>query len=180
MIWKGSWLPTPRTRAQRPRILPFPHTLQPGDRIPIERPSRKPWWMSEQTTSSWLLHRLPSTFTPLTPSEKKAIAFCILFSLILFSRFVPFFFHFVFLVFFSFPSGLDAPTHTCSRSPTVWVALLCLTPAGWEPTTRMTFSTSSGSPSAPLWDTGHGTGMSPATWLPTGPTLPKLGILRTS
>lgn len=82
--------------------------------------------------------------------------------------------------FFYFPSGLDAPTHTCSRSPTVWVALPSLTPAGWEPTTLMTFSTSSGSHSPHLWDTGHGTGMSPATWLPTGPTLPKLGTVRTS
>lgn len=188
MIWKGSWLHTQRIRARRLQMLAFPHTPQAGDRIPVGRPSRKLWWMSEQTTSSWWLRRLPSTFTPLTPSEEKPSLF--LFYFPLFDLVALWHIsidnacldcHAVFLVFFFyFPSGLDAPTHTCSRSPTVWVALPSLTPAGWEPTTLMTYSTSSGSHSPHLWDTGHGTGMSPATWLPTGPTLPKLGTVRTS
>lgn len=188
MIWKGSWLHTQRIKVRRLPILPFPHTPQTGDRIPIGRPSRKLWWKSEQTTSSWLVRRLPSTFTPTRPSEKKPMPFFYFLALVLFSRFWHIFIdnacldcHTVFLVFFkNFLSGLDAPTHTCSRSPTVWVALASPTPAGWEPTTPMTCSMSLGSHSPHLWDTGHGTGMSLATWLPTGLTLPKLGTDRTS
>lgn len=81
MIWKGSWLHTQRIRARRLQMLAFPHTPQAGDRIPVGRPSRKLWWMSEQTTSSWWLRRLPSTFTPLTPSEEKPSLFLFYFPL---------------------------------------------------------------------------------------------------
>lgn len=186
--WKGSCPRTRRRRAPRLRPSAFPHTPPAGDQIPTGRPSRKPWWTWEQTTSSWSALRLPSTSTLLMPSKKPPLFF--------YSACPTFDFNicrdvegltlkrqmfFLCCCLTSFPpSGPGAPTHTCSRSPAVWLASPSHTPAGWEPTTPMTFSTSSGSHLPRLWDTGHVTGTSPATWSPTGPTLPKPGMIRTS
>lgn len=74
-FWRGSWLLTLKRRARLVWTAPFPHTPQTGDQIPVTRSLREPLWTLKQTTSSWFLLRLPSTFMLPTPRENKILLY---------------------------------------------------------------------------------------------------------
>lgn len=157
MIWKGSWLHTQRIKVRRLPILPFPHTPQTGDRIPIGRPSRKLWWKSEQTTSSWLVRRLPSTFTPTTPSEKKPMPFFIflhLFYLVVFDIFWLIMLVWIVTLFFlsffkiSFQDGTHLLIRVLAAQPFGW---------HWQALPQLDGSRPRRWPSVCLWEAIHHT-----------------------